>query len=313
MATSVPTPDTFFDCLSPREKTGVRCLRLTHFLLARSGLFQAVCLMLWLGERAGREKEPPIHPWIVYGHALVYLVSSTGLSSRFLSRISVYAVCAIQVHSAYLFLTAPALGYQIWLRMRSALRSVAVAGASFRLLSTNQYSSASYVDRLGCGLLGLVNGLLGVLSLPFEATRMHQEAQNHEHAATLGLLNCNSFHWFVGGLFLVAFIAYTFPVMVVLPASKIASDGSSSADGFLTRLTRLADKCCILAWLLILFTRDCNLNYWQSQGVDYYLQTRFLLDDVLVILSILVGGSLPWLGGVTAKARAERDKLRKRD
>uniref|UniRef100_A0A0X3Q3I4 TMEM101 protein family n=1 Tax=Schistocephalus solidus TaxID=70667 RepID=A0A0X3Q3I4_SCHSO len=222
MATSVPSPDTFFDCLSPRQRTGVRCLRVTHFLLARGGLFQAICLMLWLAERAGREREPPIHPWIIYGHAFVYLVSSTGLSSRFLSRISVYALCAIQVHSAYVFLTAPGLGYQIWLRMRSALRSVAVAGASFRLLSTNQYSSASYVDRLGCGLLGLVSGLLGLLSLPFEATKMHQEAQNHEHAATLGLLNCNAFHWFVGGLFLVAFVAYTFPVMVVLPTSKIA-------------------------------------------------------------------------------------------
>ncbi|VDL99595.1 unnamed protein product [Schistocephalus solidus] len=288
MATSVPSPDTFFDCLSPRQRTGVRCLRVTHFLLARGGLFQAICLMLWLAERAGREREPPIHPWIIYGHAFVYLVSSTGLSSRFLSRISVYALCAIQVHSAYVFLTAPGLGYQIWLRMRSALRSVAVAGASFRLLSTNQYSSASYVDRLGCGLLGLVSGLLGLLSLPFEATKMHQEAQNHEHAATLGLLNCNAFHWFVG-------------------------DGSSSANGFLTKLACLADKCSVLAWILMLFTRDCSFDYWQKQGVDYYLQARFLLDDVTVILSILVGSSLPWLGDVTAKARVERDKLRKRD
>ncbi|VDN11442.1 unnamed protein product [Dibothriocephalus latus] len=95
---------------------------------------------------------------------------------------------------------------------------------------------------------------------------------------------------------MVAFVAYTFPVMVVLPVSKVAPDGSSSADGFLTTLTRLADKCAILAWLLVLFTRDCNFDYWQKHGVDFYLQVRFLLDDVTVITSILVGSSLPWLG-----------------
>ncbi|VDN11389.1 unnamed protein product [Dibothriocephalus latus] len=71
MTAKVPQAETFFDCLSTKERTGVRCLRLTHFLLARAGLFQSICLMFWLAERAAREKEPPIHPWIIYGHVNV--------------------------------------------------------------------------------------------------------------------------------------------------------------------------------------------------------------------------------------------------
>lgn len=57
-----------FTRLTPRQRVGVFSLRVGHFLLARSGIFLAIFLLCLLSERANNEKQPPVHPWIIYTH-----------------------------------------------------------------------------------------------------------------------------------------------------------------------------------------------------------------------------------------------------
>ncbi|VDD74099.1 unnamed protein product [Mesocestoides corti] len=278
--------------MSPGERTGLRCLRVMHFLLARSGLFMAIFLLCLLSERANREKQPPIHPWIIYLHAGVYLVTSTGMSARLLPSASVFVASVFYLHLAYIFMFEPKMDYVPWLRLRAALRLAALAGASIRMLSAGSFSVAKWRDKLANILSGCVCALLGLLSLPMTLTHVDKAAQHQELSSAFPQVFVSNFiHWVIGVSFLLAFLAYTFPVLVILPS------GNSENPTFST-LVSWADRLTCVAWTLTLVCKDLNWRYWQAQGVDFWLQNLFLLMEVLIIVSIIVGVSLPWLSEV---------------
>ncbi len=92
-------PVVAFHELSTWEKVGVRCLRVAHFLLARSGLFLAIFMFCLLSERAEREKQPPVHPWIIYIHVstLVLLLYALYALQAFQTQCFVVVTCSVRM------------------------------------------------------------------------------------------------------------------------------------------------------------------------------------------------------------------------
>lgn len=68
----------------------------------------------------------------------------------------------------------------------------------------------------------------------------------------------------------------------------------------LSGLIHWADILTAGAWTLTLLCKDLNRVYWQEQAVHDWLQNSLILQDVLIVASLVVGASLPWLGRVTS-------------
>ncbi|VDK35503.1 unnamed protein product [Taenia asiatica] len=285
-----------FDALTPRQRAGIRCLRVAHFLLARSGLFVAIFLLCLLSERADHETHPPVHPWIIYLHASIYLLTSTGMSARLLPSASVFIAAIFYIHLAYLLGFEPAFGYPPWLRIRVTLRLLALAGGSLRMLAAGDFNPSSLCDKLGAGLSGCVCALLGLLSLPVVTLAdFDTAAHRHELASAFpNIFVTHLIHWVIGIAFCLAFIGYTFPILVVFPPGQ-------GQMLLFARMVVWADKLACLGWGLTLIAKDANWTYWKAQGVEFWLQNTIILAEVVTIASIAVGASLPWLGTVTKR------------
>ncbi|KAH9279216.1 hypothetical protein ECG_08324 [Echinococcus granulosus] len=283
-----------FSALTLWQQTGVRCLRVTHFLLARSGLFVAIFLLCLLSERADYETHPPVHPWIIYLHASIYLLTSTGMSARLLPSTSVFVAAVFYIHLAYLLSFEPTFGYPPWLRIRVALRLLGLAGGSLRMLAAGDFDSSRHWDKLGVGLSGCVCALLGLISLP-TMTLPNLNTAMHRHELSSAFPNIfvtHLIHWVIGIAFCLAFVGYTFPILVILPQGR-------GQVPFFAKMVVWADGLACLGWGLTLIAKDANWTYWKAQGVEFWLQNTIILAEVVTIASIAVGASLPWLGRVT--------------
>ncbi len=124
---------------------------------------------------------------------------------------------------AYIFMSAPRLGYAPWLRTRAALRLAGLAGAGIRMTSAGGFTASYWRDRIGCGLSGCVCALIGLISLPAQIARVvDTSCQKHElESAFKEYFVTDIIHWIIGGSFFVAFLAYTFPILVMLPEGKL--------------------------------------------------------------------------------------------
>nr|CUU99506.1 hypothetical transcript [Hymenolepis microstoma] len=291
--------------LPPLQRWGVFSLRIGHYLLARSGIILAIFLLCLLSERASRENQPPIHPWIIYTHAAIYMITSTGMSARILPSFSVLLASAFYVHLAYLFVFEPDFGYPSWLRMRCALRLVALAAGSIRMLAVGDFDLSRTSDKIGAGLSGCVCAIMGLLSLPtVTAVYISDSVRKHEINSAFSYIAFGGFiHWVIGFAFCLAFLAYSFPVLVFLPSGQ----GQSP---FFAKLVSLADELACVGWGLTLLCKDINWGYWKSLRIDYWLFNTLILVEVVTIASVVIGASLPWLGRIT-KARQEEEKHKK--
>ena len=142
------------------------------------------------------------------------------MSTRLLATYSVYVAAALYVHLAYLFGFEPGFGYSSWLRLRVALRFLGLTGGSLRMLAVGDFDSSRLYDKLGAGISGCVCALLGLLSLPIK-TMAHMDAlaYRNELASTFFSAPVSyCIHWIIGLAFFFAFLAYTFPILVVLPS-----------------------------------------------------------------------------------------------
>lgn len=150
------------------------------------------------------------------------MISSTGMSTRVLPSFSVILASAFYMHLAYLFAFEPQFGYPPWLRMRSALRWMALAGASVRMLATGDFDPSRILDKVGVGLSGCVCAIMGVVSLPIVTVGyISDSARQQEINSVFPWFDFGgSIHWIIGLAFCLAFLAYSFPVLVVLPSSK---------------------------------------------------------------------------------------------
>ncbi|VDN97385.1 unnamed protein product [Rodentolepis nana] len=288
--------------LPPLQRWGVFSLRISHYLLARSGIILAIFLLCLLSERASRESQPPIHPWIIYTHAAIYMLTSTGMSARILPSFSVLLASAFYIHLAYLFAFEPDFGYPSWLRMRCVLRLLALAAASIRMLAVGDFDPSRISDKIGAGLSGCICAIMGLLSLPIVTIAyISDTVRKHEINSLFPYVAFGVFiHWVIGLAFCLAFLAYSFPVLVVLPSGQ----GQSP---FFAKLVSLADKLACVGWGLTLLCKDINWSYWKTQRIDYWLLNTLILVEVITIASIVIGASLPWLGRIT-KAREEQKR-----
>ncbi|VDM34910.1 unnamed protein product [Hydatigera taeniaeformis] len=301
----------------------------------------AIFLLCLLSERADHETHPPVHPWIIYLHASIYLLTSTGMSVRLFPSASVFVAAAFYIHLAYLLGFEPAFGYPPWLRIRVALRLLALAGASLRMLAAGDFDPSRHCDKLGAGTLGCVCVFLALLSLPI-MTPINVDMRAHHHEIASAFPNVfvtNFIHWVIGIAFCLAFVGYTFPVLVVLPPGrKLArcanftwllrrfaleffylTIGTTAAFSqlrsylgrervlFFTRMVEWADNFTCLGLCLTLIAKDANWTYWKAQGVEFWLQNTVILAEVITIASIAVGASLPWLGRVTKEPHQKEE------
>ncbi|GAA57015.1 hypothetical protein CLF_112001 [Clonorchis sinensis] len=268
--------------------------RAVHWILARMGLFQTVLLFMWLSERAQLNRTPPIEPWIIFVHAAVGMIGSTGLSARFLARASLYALTAIQLHLGYLYAFQSTLAYPRWLRARVALRSLASAAIYLRILGIKQSNpsvSSEFVHKnttsqytLGVSLLSVFTALTGLLSLPTNLIHIDRETQLIEHSSTWPLFVCLepfvSFSLCIG--FCVASVLYAFPLLITRSAVPTHDHRTDQL------LFRLADWLTLSSLTVQLFFRDSNSSYWTKNGSEFWLHSHLLLNTFIIFAGVLV-------------------------
>ncbi|CAH8834529.1 unnamed protein product [Trichobilharzia szidati] len=305
-----------------RHSFKIRC---AHWLLARISLFQSICLLLWLGERAYHEIEPPIHPWAVYTYIGIGLVASTGITSRFLTRLSLASILLSQIYIAYIFGVEKRLGYSRCLRARVGLRCLATIGIYFRLLgvnmyenvnstttntttdhnNTNNHSSSSLTSQLskpysnvyafGLGIMSVSISILGIFCIPVELFQLDEDIQLTEINSLWPLLadsyGClKAFSLILGLCMLMAGFIYSIPViihdqLVIINNSNNPNHKTFSYDSF---LFRLADYLVVFCFVILSLLRDCNFSYWRVKGCEFWLEIRVLLENVTVLLGIFV-------------------------
>ncbi|KAM7539360.1 hypothetical protein Aperf_G00000050509 [Anoplocephala perfoliata] len=180
----------------------------------RIGITVAIFLLCLLSERAKQETQPP---------AVIYMITSTGMSNRILPTASVILASIFYTHLAYLFVFEPGFGYPLWPRIRVALRLLALTGGSIRMLAAGDFELTRTSDKIGTGLSGCVCALMGLLSLPL-VTLVHVSDSAHQQEMNSVFAFLGSFggliHWIIGLSFCLAFIAYSFLVLVITPQDR---------------------------------------------------------------------------------------------
>ncbi|CAH8431522.1 unnamed protein product [Schistosoma guineensis] len=271
--------------------------RCAHWLLARISLFQSVCLLLWLGERAYHETEPPIHPWIVYTYIGSGLIASTGITSRFLTRLSLTII-----------LLKKRLGYSKCIRARISLRCLTTIGVYFRLLGVNGYNDKrkqtdshnndNQVDQLhrikpttsvyafGLTIMSVSLCLLSIFCIPVEIFQLDRDIQLTEINSTL-ILSMDNYiskllSLILGICLLTAGIIYSIPVII---HDQLLLNNTFSYKNY---LFQFADYLIGFSFLILSLIRDCNFNYWHIKGCEFWLEIRVLLENITILLGIFV-------------------------
>ncbi|TNN19572.1 Haloacid dehalogenase-like hydrolase domain-containing 3 isoform 2 [Schistosoma japonicum] len=284
---------------------GIRC---AHWLLARISLFQSVCLLLWLGERAYHETEPPISPWMVYAYIGIGLIASAGITSRFLTRLSLTIVLLSQLYIVYLFCFEKRLGYSKCLRARVSLRCLTTIGIYFRLLGVNgdyndtvrkqsgllnnsnnnfhKINSTTNLYAFGLTVMSISLCLLGIFCIPIELFQLDKDIQLTEVNSTLFLSSesylCKLLSFILGICLLIASIIYSIPVII---HDKLLLNNTLS---YKSNLFYYADYLIGFAFLVLSLLRDCNFNYWHIKGCEFWLEIRVLFENVTILLGIFV-------------------------
>lgn len=274
-------------------------VRLEHWVLSRMGLLQAFCLFMWMAERASKSKEQPPYPWIVYVHAMIGLFASTGISARFMARLSLTVLIFSQLHLTWLFLFASWLDYIPCVRIRLGLRCLASAGIYLRILGIGQHMfkeetsatkfcfNMSNTYNLGLSLMSIASALLGFLSIPATIFRLDQELQSIETASTWPIFI--QLQTLIGSLlacgFSVAGFSYSLPLLV----QKQTTLRYNQLSQF---LCHLADLGCLICLFLVTFLRDIYLDYWTTKNCEFWLIILNLLENFTIFLGILIINSL---------------------
>lgn len=266
--------------------------RALHWILARMGLLQTVILFLWIAERAQHSRELPISPWVIYTHAVIGLIGSTGLSARFLSRISLYALCAAQMHMAYIYLLEPKLGYTQWLRVRVAARCIASGAIYLRMLGVQQPNSGkltanksrrSPVYAIGLGLISVSNIISSLLCLPVSVATIDREAQLIEQSSVWH--NLTFFAPFINVILClslgVASMCHCLPLLMYHVSVSI--DHTLNESAF-----RLGDKLAFYSVIGLVICHDSNVSHWVRNGSDFWLHCQLLLNTFIVCAGIPV-------------------------
>ncbi|CAH8431225.1 unnamed protein product [Schistosoma haematobium] len=265
--------------------------------LARISLFQSVCLLLWLGERAYHETEPPIHPWIVYTYIGSGLIASTGITSRFLTRLSLTII-----------LLKKRLGYSKCIRARISLRCLTTIGVYFRLLGVNGYNDKrkqtdshnndNQVDQLhkikpttsvyafGLTVMSVSLCLLSIFCIPVEIFQLDRDIQLTEINSTL-ILSMDNYiskllSLILGICLLTAGIIYSIPVII---HDQFLLNNTFFYKNY---LFQFADYLIGFSFLILSLIRDCNFNYWHIKGCEFWLEIRVLLENITILLGIFV-------------------------
>ncbi|CAH8432481.1 unnamed protein product [Heterobilharzia americana] len=276
-------------------------IRCAHWLLARISLLQSICLLLWLGERAYHEIEPPIHPWIVYIYIGIGLIASTGIASRFLTRLSLTIILFSQIYIAYLFGVEKRLGYSRCLRARIGLRCLTTVGIYFRLLGVNNYVNHdksitnkqthkpySNFYAFGLAIMSVSVSLLGIFCIPLELFQLDKDIQLTEiHSTWILPVNsycCSLFSFFLGICMLMAGFIYSIPVII---HNKLMNN-TDSFFSYNNYIFRFSDYLVAFSFLMFSLSRDCNFNYWHIKGCEFWLEIRVLLENITVLLGIPV-------------------------
>ncbi|CAH8431506.1 unnamed protein product [Schistosoma guineensis] len=282
--------------------------RCAHWLLARISLFQSVCLLLWLGERAYHETEPPIHPWIVYTYIGSGLIASTGITSRFLTRLSLTIILLSQLYITYVFCLEKRLGYSKCIRARISLRCLTTIGVYFRLLGVNGYNDKrkqtdshnndNQVDQLhrikpttsvyafGLTIMSVSLCLLSIFCIPVEIFQLDRDIQLTEINSTL-ILSMDNYiskllSLILGICLLTAGIIYSIPVII---HDQLLLNNTFSYKNY---LFQFADYLIGFSFLILSLIRDCNFNYWHIKGCEFWLEIRVLLENITILLGIFV-------------------------
>ncbi|KAF8568769.1 hypothetical protein P879_07465 [Paragonimus westermani] len=272
--------------------------RAVHWILSRMGLFQTIIMFMWLAERIQHNTEPPFQPWVIYVHAAVGLIASTGLSARFLARVSLYALTAVQLHTAYLCAFESNLNYPRWLRTRVALRSLAAGAIYLRMLGVQVNSdeerqlaespkshSGSYA--IGLTLMAIFTGLTGLLSFPGRLFQIDRNAQLIEQTAHWPLLAGLApwINFCLGLCFCMASLLHTVPLVVtwnLLPSHSHIQN----------RMFRLGDFLTLIGLVALLLVRDSHVQYWMVNGCEFWLHCHLLLNSFIIFAGILVTADL---------------------
>ncbi|CAH8433505.1 unnamed protein product [Heterobilharzia americana] len=235
-------------------------IRCAHWLLARISLLQSICLLLWLGERAYHEIEPPIHPWIVYIYIGIGLIASTGIASRFLTRLSLTIILFSQIYIAYLFGVEKRLGYSRCLRARIGLRCLTTVGIYFRLLGVNNYVNHD------------------------KSITNKQTHKPYSNFYAFGLAIMSVSVSLLGICMLMAGFIYSIPVII---HNKLMNN-TDSFFSYNNYIFRFSDYLVAFSFLMFSLSRDCNFNYWHIKGCEFWLEIRVLLENITVLLGIPV-------------------------
>nr|CAH8834133.1 unnamed protein product [Trichobilharzia regenti] len=283
-----------------RHSFKIRC---AHWLLARISLFQSICLLLWLGERAYHEIEPPIHPWAVYTYIGIGLVASTGITSRFFTRLSLASILLSQIYIAYIFGVEKRLGYSKCLRARVGLRCLTTIGIYFRLLGVNSMcdGNANTTDNTTNNHSSSSSSLLTsqLQSKPYKLFQLDEDIQLTEINSTWPLLlladsyGClKALSLILGLCMLTVGFIYSIPVIIhdqlVILNNNNNNNPNHKTFSYNSYLFRLADYLVVVCFLILSLLRDCNFSYWRVKGCEFWLEIRVLLENVTVLLGIFV-------------------------
>ncbi|THD19407.1 TMEM101 protein family [Fasciola hepatica] len=279
-----------------------RCL---HWILARIALIQTVTLFLWLAERARNETQPPLRPWIIYLHAFVGLVGSTGLSARLLPRAALYALTALQLHTSYIYAFHSRMIYSHWLRMRFALHSLAASGVYLRMLGAGTIPLSGESSRVpsveyglyafGVTLISAFSAVSGLLHFPLGLVTVDRETQLLEQSSIWPVFShLNA--WISGCLtvvFLAGSLAYSAPLLLTgMKHSSSVAPTDTSDSSVLERASRLGDQFIIVGVVALTLFYDTHVPYWVSIGSEFWLQIRLLLDNFIIVSGILITSDL---------------------
>ncbi|CAH1786193.1 unnamed protein product, partial [Owenia fusiformis] len=224
------------------------------FLISRYPFVNVVTLALLLGERAEREKEPPLSPNLIYGHMVMMVVMGCMMTFR-LRRDQAATVFAGQMlYLAYTFFTVNAMKYNDWLRIRMSSRMVGVAGIFllFGFLAGKKDSRNLQLKRLSEITIGvyILAYCYSIVNSPEDRksfTDLIYGGQPMLYVIVTALMTCCLCH--LGGFFI-------FDISLVLA------------------ITLSIMTLCI----------DCRVQYWtRKRGIDYWNQMRLIMDNVCVI------------------------------
>ncbi|KAH8855799.1 Haloacid dehalogenase-like hydrolase domain-containing 3 [Schistosoma japonicum] len=223
------------------------------------------------------------------------LIASAGITSRFLTRLSLTIVLLSQLYIVYLFCFEKRLGYSKCLRARVSLRCLTTIGIYFRLLGVNgdyndtvrkqsgllnnsnnnfhKINSTTNLYAFGLTVMSISLCLLGIFCIPIELFQLDKDIQLTEVNSTLFLSSI---------CLLIASIIYSIPVII---HDKLLLNNTLS---YKSNLFYYADYLIGFAFLVLSLLRDCNFNYWHIKGCEFWLEIRVLFENVTILLGIFV-------------------------